>query len=85
MTALQFEKVRFSYPNSDEESFDEFSSSFAFAIKDVSFSVEEGEFLAILGHNGSGKSTLARLCNGLLIIVFLPFCFWKGIAPVMMR
>ena len=66
MTALQFEKVRFSYPNSDEESFDEFSSSFAFAIKDVSFSVEEGEFLAILGHNGSGKSTLARLCNGLL-------------------
>ncbi len=66
MTALRFDKVRFSYPNNGEESFDEFSSSFAFAIKDVDFTVEEGEFVAVLGHNGSGKSTLARLCNGLI-------------------
>lgn len=35
-------------------------------IKDVSFSVDEGEWLAILGHNGSGKSTLVKLLNGLL-------------------
>lgn len=35
-------------------------------IKDVSFSLDEGEWLAILGHNGSGKSTLAKLLNGLL-------------------
>ncbi len=31
------------------------------ALKDVSFSIEEGSFTAILGHNGSGKSTLAKV------------------------
>ena len=35
------------------------------AVNDVTFSVEEGEFTAILGRNGSGKSTLAKLLNGL--------------------
>ncbi len=36
------------------------------AVNDVSFSVEQGEYIAILGHNGSGKSTLAKLCNMIL-------------------
>lgn len=36
------------------------------AVKDVSFSVDKGEFVCILGHNGSGKSTLAKLIVGLL-------------------
>ena len=36
------------------------------AIKDVSFSVEEGSYVAIIGHNGSGKSTLAKILMGLL-------------------
>ena len=36
------------------------------AIDDVSFSVDKGKFIAILGHNGSGKSTLAKLIVGLL-------------------
>ncbi len=36
------------------------------AVSDVSFSVKEGEYIAILGHNGSGKSTLAKLCNMIL-------------------
>ncbi len=37
------------------------------ALNGVSFAVNEGEFVAILGHNGSGKSTLARLISAINI------------------
>lgn len=36
------------------------------ALRDVSLQVDQGQYLAVLGHNGSGKSTLARHCNALL-------------------
>lgn len=36
------------------------------ALHDVSLDIEEGEFVAILGHNGCGKSTLAKHLNGIL-------------------
>ena len=36
------------------------------AIDDVDLDIEEGQFIAILGHNGSGKSTLAKHINAIL-------------------
>jgi energy-coupling factor transport system ATP-binding protein len=36
------------------------------AIDDISFSIDEGSYTAIVGVNGSGKSTLCRLISGLL-------------------
>jgi energy-coupling factor transport system ATP-binding protein len=35
------------------------------ALSQVSFSVEEGSYVALIGHNGSGKSTLAKVLAGL--------------------
>lgn len=37
------------------------------ALQGVNLTIEDGEFLVILGHNGSGKSTLAKHLNGLLL------------------
>ena len=36
------------------------------AVREVSFSVERGEALGLIGHNGAGKTTLLRMLNGLI-------------------
>lgn len=58
-TMIKCEKVSFKYRASETE-------EERYAIKDISFEVEKGEFLVVLGHNGSGKSTIAKHMNALL-------------------
>ncbi|MEK4230007.1 metal ABC transporter ATP-binding protein [Solibacillus sp. FSL H8-0538] len=43
-----------------------FQYDYTQVLKNISFRVEEGDFLALLGPNGSGKSTLLKLILGLL-------------------
>ncbi len=65
MAAIEFEKVHFSYTDGEDAN-DLFASATSFALDGVDLTINEGDFVAVLGHNGSGKSTLARLANGLL-------------------
>ncbi|KYG89974.1 energy-coupling factor ABC transporter ATP-binding protein [Metasolibacillus sp. FSL H7-0170] len=55
---LSFHNVTFSYTPEDETA--------RKAVQNISFTVQQGEWIAIVGHNGSGKSTIAKLMNGLL-------------------
>ncbi|MCD7881201.1 MAG: energy-coupling factor transporter ATPase [Clostridiales bacterium] len=57
---IEIKDVAFQYPDVPEGS--------SLVLDGVNLSIEQGSFVAILGHNGSGKSTLAKLMNA----VYLP-------------
>lgn len=59
---IEFDKVTMYYNDPEDAETDKPTVA---ALVDVDFSVEKGEFVAVLGHNGSGKSTLAKLCNAI--------------------
>ena len=48
MTAIAFEKVHFSYTETDEGADELFASDTSFALDGVDLSIEEGEFVAVL-------------------------------------
>ena len=56
---LETKHLSYSYPNTEKEAHP--------AVHDLTLSIEQGSFVAVLGHNGSGKSTLAKLLNGILV------------------
>lgn len=59
MTALHVDRISFSYQH---------PSNKTFGLRNITFSVEQGEFFSILGPNGSGKTTLLRVLDR----IFLP-------------
>lgn len=60
MKAIIAKDLEYRYLNRSE------GSTAAAALNNISFSINEGEFVAIVGKNGSGKSTLAKHLNALL-------------------
>ena len=56
MPQIEVKNVGFQYAKSEERDS---------ALKRISFSIEKGEFVSLVGKNGCGKSTLAKLLNGL--------------------
>ena len=60
---IEVENVSFDYISMDEDGKETGRNH---VLKNVSLTVPEGQFLAVLGHNGCGKSTLAKHLNAIL-------------------
>ena len=63
MAIIESKNVSFDYIRRDENGDVE---GITRAVDNVSLSIEQGDFVAILGHNGSGKSTFAKHLNAIL-------------------
>ncbi len=56
MSIISIENLVFTYEEAEEPT-----------LRGIDLEIEEGSFVAVLGHNGSGKSTLAKHLNGILL------------------
>jgi len=56
---ISIENLSFTYPD--------LAANARKTLHDINLTIEQGEYIAILGANGSGKSTLARMINALLL------------------
>lgn len=63
MGIIKTDRLTFEYIRRDEEGNVE---GITRAVDEVDLDIEQGDFIAILGHNGSGKSTLAKHINAIL-------------------
>ena len=63
MTIIKLDNVSFYYKAYNDDG----TVGQAMGVEGVTLDIEQGSFVALVGHNGCGKSTLAKLLNGLLI------------------
>ncbi len=59
---IEFKDVTFGYVDDSDSGAPEEN-----VLKNLTLSIDKGDFVAVLGHNGCGKSTFAKLCNAIVI------------------